>query len=343
MNGMFSKPRIPVGRILTEGALPSRAQRALYRRRGYRIADDVTFAPGVVIEGEEVEIGAGSSFGFGTVIRGRRIRIGRRVDIGSACIFEGGDILIGDDTVVREQVFVGGPLLPDSLLELGKRVRIFQTCFLNPSRPLRIGDDTGLGGRSSIFTHGSWQSILDGYPVVFEPVTIGKNVWLPWHVFILPGVELGDNATIGAGSVVNRSIPAGALAAGVPAKVLKSPEEWPRPIDEEERWRLARAIVEQFGAYLRHRGVEAVLTEDEHRVAIRFERDGRNRSIELIRAGDGATGGDIVLQLTGRPERGRSWFALGERIKGGESDEVSTETDQFLSRYGLRFVPFDEL
>lgn len=203
-------------------------------------------------------------------------------------------------------------------------MRIFQTCFLNPSRPLRIGDDTGLGGRSSIFTHGSWQSILDGYPVAFEPVTIGKNVWLPWHVFILPGVELGDNATIGAGSVVNRSIPAGALAAGVPAKVLKSPEEWPRPIEEEDRWRLARAIVEQFGAYLRDRGVEAVLTEDEHRVAIRFERDCRNRSIELVRAGDGATGGDIVLQLNGR----RSGVGAGLRWASGSRAASRTRRDR---------------
>ena len=237
---MFHKSRIPITSILTEGALPSGLQRRLYRRRGYRIADDVELSPGVVIDAEQVDIGPGVSIGFGTVIRGRSVRIDRRVDIGSFCFFEGRDMVIGDDTVIREQVFVGGPLFPDSLLEIGKRVRVFQTCFLNPSKPLRIGDETGVGGRSSIFTHGSWQSALEGYPVAFAPVTIGKNVWLPWHVFILPGVEIGDNATVGAGSVVNRSIPAGTLAAGVPAKVLREADEWPRPVDPDGRWSIAR-------------------------------------------------------------------------------------------------------
>ena len=152
---MFERPRIPLKQMALPGALPSRAQRAFYRRRGYRIADDVELAPGVVLDAEEVVIGPGTRLGLGCVLRGKSIRIGRRVTVGAFCIFEGRQIEIGNDTVVREQVFVGGPLLPDSELTLGRRVRVFQTCFLNPSRPLRIGDDTGVGGRSSIFTHGS--------------------------------------------------------------------------------------------------------------------------------------------------------------------------------------------
>ena len=131
--------------MLTEGMLPRAPRAAVYRRRGYRIGRDVEFAPGVVIEGDDVEIGDGASFGLGAVIRGRRVRIGRRVDVGAMFIFEGRDVEIGDDTVIREQVFVGGPLLPDSLLAVGKRVRIFQMCFLNPSRPLRIGDVANTG------------------------------------------------------------------------------------------------------------------------------------------------------------------------------------------------------
>src|SRR5438477_6862145 len=99
---MFSKPRIPVKDILTEGVLPLPLRRRIYRRRGYRIAADVSFAPGVVIEADEVEIGPGSSFGFGTVIRGRSVRIGRRVKIEAFSIFDGRDIVIGDDTVIRE-------------------------------------------------------------------------------------------------------------------------------------------------------------------------------------------------------------------------------------------------
>jgi maltose O-acetyltransferase len=49
-------------------------------------------------------------------------------------------------------------------------------------------------------------------------------VWIGANVTILPGVEIGDFAVIGAGSVVNRSIPAGSLAVGVPARVVRTVE-----------------------------------------------------------------------------------------------------------------------
>lgn len=344
---MFHKQRIPIGKMMSEGALPGPVRRRLYRRRGWSVARDVEFAPGVVIDADEVEIGEGASFGIGTVIRGRSVRIGRRASIGSFCFFDGRDMVVGDDTVIREQVFVGGPLFADSLLEIGKRVRIFQSCFLNPSRPLRIGDETGVGGRSSIFTHGSWQPVLEGFPVAFEPVTIGRNVWLPWHVFILPGVEIGDNATIGAGSVVNRSIPAGALAAGVPAKVLRGPDEWPRRLEAAERWDLAAAMLEQLFLYLEDKGVEVSRGEADGRRHGDVHH-GRLRSrVALVSGGaDIQPTDDIVLQLAPHTDDGRprpaSWFGLVERSKQTTKGEIETEVEDWLARYGLRFRPLGE-
>ena len=54
---------------------------------------------------------------------------------------------------------------------------------------------------------------------------IGKNVWIGTGCIILKGTVIGDNSIIGAGSVVNSNIPAGCLAAGVPARVVKIVEE----------------------------------------------------------------------------------------------------------------------
>lgn len=54
-----------------------------------------------------------------------------------------------------------------------------------------------------------------------EPVVIGRNVWLGYAVIILPGVNIGDNVIIGAGSVVTKDIPSGVLAAGNPCVVKK--------------------------------------------------------------------------------------------------------------------------
>ncbi|MDP2546459.1 sugar O-acetyltransferase [Oceanobacter sp. 4_MG-2023] len=53
------------------------------------------------------------------------------------------------------------------------------------------------------------------------PVVIGHHVWLGGNVSVLPGVTIGDRCVIGAGSVVNRDIPAGAVAAGNPARVIR--------------------------------------------------------------------------------------------------------------------------
>lgn len=54
-----------------------------------------------------------------------------------------------------------------------------------------------------------------------RPVTIGNSVWIGCNVSILPGVTIGDNCTIGAGSVVTRDIPANSLAAGNPCRVIR--------------------------------------------------------------------------------------------------------------------------
>ena len=55
-----------------------------------------------------------------------------------------------------------------------------------------------------------------------KPVRIGKNCWICANTTILPGVTVGDNCVIGAGSVVTRDIPANSFAAGNPARVIRS-------------------------------------------------------------------------------------------------------------------------
>lgn len=59
-----------------------------------------------------------------------------------------------------------------------------------------------------------------------QPVEIGNNVWIGVGATILKGVTIGDGAIIAAGSVVTKDIPARCLAAGVPAKVIKTDVEW---------------------------------------------------------------------------------------------------------------------
>ena len=60
------------------------------------------------------------------------------------------------------------------------------------------------------------------------PIHVGKNVWIGSGVQIMPGVEIGNNSVIAAGSVVTRDIPANVVAAGSPCRVLRKIGEYDR-------------------------------------------------------------------------------------------------------------------
>ncbi len=291
------------------------------------IADDV------VIEADEVTIGAHVKLLPGTVLRGRSIRIDRRCELGPDVRVDCREVILGEETMLRARVTAAGLATPQSRLELGRRVRVFQDTFLNPSMPLTVGDETGLGGRSLIFTHAAWQSILEGYPIEFAPITIGRNVWLPWQVFVLPGVEIGDDVTVAAGSVVSRSIPSGSLAAGYPARVLKRAPDYPPTPPPEEQWEIARRVFRELAWFLTERGETVTASEGEGWLSL-----GR---VALVRSAEVAApeGAEVVAALHGRPAVGEgvTWLALLDRERGGPETDLAEAVAEFVSRYGLRF------
>jgi maltose O-acetyltransferase len=86
-----------------------------------------------------------------------------------------------------------------------------------------IGDNVMFATNVSILTAGHPvhpEARNSGYEYGI-PVTIGNNVWLGGNVVVNPGVSIGDNAVIGAGSVVTKDIPANVIAAGVPCKIIR--------------------------------------------------------------------------------------------------------------------------
>jgi acetyltransferase-like isoleucine patch superfamily enzyme len=69
-------------------------------------------------------------------------------------------------------------------------------------------------------------------------VRVGANVWIGYGAQILRGVSVGDNAIVGASAVVTRDVPANAVVAGVPARVIRMREtpdtlRWPEPLDPD--------------------------------------------------------------------------------------------------------------
>lgn len=249
---LVKKTRIPVKHILLVGLLPSFLKKLVYRMMGYTIGKHVSLSFGSVVIGSRVTLADHCKVGFFTIVRGRDITIDRYARIGAMSVIDTEKIVIGEDARINEQVYVGGMKTPQSALLVGKRAIIMQMTYINPTLPIEIGDDTGIGGHCLLFTHGSWSSQLEGYPVTFAPIKLGNKVWLPWRVFIMPGVTVGDGSVIGANSLVGNNIPARSLAAGSPAKVLRS--DYPKMPTVEDRRQITDRIFSDFFDYIRYSG-----------------------------------------------------------------------------------------
>ena len=113
-----------------------------------------------------------------------------------------------------------------------------------------IGDNTMLGPNVVIATAGHpIDPTLRSKGLQYNlPVRIGRNCWLGAGVIVMPGVTVGDNSVIGAGSVVTRDIPSGVVAVGNPCKVLREIGEH----DREYYWRdqkIDPALFEKLDAF----------------------------------------------------------------------------------------------
>lgn len=112
-------------------------------------------------------------------------------------------------------------------IEIGARTRIGDDCALwagNESGWIRIGEDCLFGPQ--VYITASNYRTRPGIPVYAQPkderdVIIGNGCWLGARVLVLAGVTVGEGCVVGAGSVVTQSLPPGAIAVGVPARVVK--------------------------------------------------------------------------------------------------------------------------
>lgn len=148
------------------------------------------------------------------------------------------------DRAKREEIL--GKLLPDRgadtvilspfYTDYGANCRIGEATFINHNAylmdgaPITIGSHCFIGPNCGMYTA--------NHPMIAEernrgleqakPIHIGDNVWIGADVTILPGVTIGEGCVIGAKSLVNRDIPAGMFAAGVPCRVI-------RPITDDDK------------------------------------------------------------------------------------------------------------
>ena len=106
-------------------------------------------------------------------------------------------------------------------IKIGKNVFINACCRFQDQGGIEIQDGALIGHNVTIATLNHDFNPDKRQNLTPKAVKIGKNVWIGSDCTILPGVEIGDGAIIGAGSVVTKSIPKNSIAVGNPAKVIR--------------------------------------------------------------------------------------------------------------------------
>lgn len=209
------------------------------------LGENVKIEENVSIKGKKIVICEGTIIRSGTKINvSEYLKIGKKSVIGENNRIMGRDIRTGREFYSNHSAEIGGGSCFEktSKLTIGYWFHLGSYSIINTAMEVKIGNEVGMGRFTNIYTHGAYQSILNGFPVAFGPVNIGNNVWMPGAI-VNPNVNIGDNVVIGVGSLVLNDIPSGCLAAGVPCKIIKK-NCYPQKLSLEKK----RNIIDQINA-----------------------------------------------------------------------------------------------
>jgi acetyltransferase-like isoleucine patch superfamily enzyme len=150
--------------------------------------------------------------------------------LGPDCVLEAGVLVFHPENVaLGRNVYVGHYSILKGYyknrLEIGDETWIGQQCFFHAAGGLIIGRSVGIGPGVKILTSQHAQAPRDqaiySAPIELSPVVIEDGADIGVGAIILPGVTVGRGAQVGAGAVVTRDVPAYAVVAGSPARVLR--------------------------------------------------------------------------------------------------------------------------
>ena len=168
--------------------------------------------------------------------RGLELEVGQkgRLDFGRF-------VWIGDGTKIR---------CHEGRVEIGAKTVMGQECTISAYQRVRIGEQCVIADRSMFidFDHGVVEvdRPIRQQGIYKRDVEVGSNVWIGYGACILRGVRVGDNSIVGTNSVVTKDVPANAVVAGIPARVIRmreAPKElrWADPVEPDpEAWTTLR-------------------------------------------------------------------------------------------------------
>lgn len=240
-------------------------------------------------------------------------------------------IFIGERVIIDRDVVIGGMQSEKSKFFIDDDSVILFRSYINTTRGIRIGKNVGIGGYCLIFTHSSWQNVLEGNHYTFADVRIDDNVWIPWNVTVFPGVSIGKNSTIGGGSVITKNIPPSVFAAGVPAKIIKKKIN---KIDLREKNKIIKEIMTDFSSYAsKFLELHNSFKIEKNNIFLKFD---RNRIIFTDSFSD-LKSNDIIcsFKIPIKFKQKFQWVEFDSKSSNIDSD-IGKKLLLFLKRYGIR-------
>ena len=298
------------------------------------VIDDGVKLTNVYIKAKKVVIKANAELTECKLFSDGKITIGKATVIKERTIINAFlGISIGDRTVIDRDVFVGGMQSEKSELIVGDDCVVLYRSYLNTTRKITIGSNTGIGGYSKIFTHSSWPNVLKGNPFKFADVVMQDNVWIAWDVLIMPGVVIERDTIVGSGSVVTKSLPAFVVAAGAPAKVIREKKQEP---SVQEKNRIMLEIFNDFHNYAAGFLKQSnTLDIDPPTCIMKFDNVTLMYSDNLSDLKMNRDGIAISLQVPAKIKRSNQWIELDSLTAEIKSDPAKHFV-AFARRYGIR-------
>jgi len=284
---------------------PSPVNIWLHRLASAKIGRHVTIHPGVMIVAKHVDIGPAVKVRFGTMINVRKFTVGEKSLIGYFVVAKGmSDLSTGPACVI-------GP-----------------NTMINCDCPVTLGRYTGVGPRSTLFTHGSFLPVTEGYRASFGPIELKDRSWVTMNSTVGPGVTVGEGTNVMPGTVLLESVGPNRLVAGNPAKLINIP--FIRKAKKVDLEQLAAEILQRYRDWANGLdGSQWVVENGDLHV------NHRRKTLSISING----GGDIVLLTRAGERREGMFFNLADLTTDARRHPAKIKFEGFMRLYyGLTFL-----
>ena len=327
--------------------LSSAAKCKLYSDHGASIGQAVAFGEGALVIAPQIVLRDKVRIGDHA-----RILCSERFVAGQLTSFQAGLSLQGATVVLGENIYAGSQIEissnaknPLAVLYVGDTTFLGDQTVLDISRPVIIGKEVFVAQRAVLITHNIGHSILDGFENRFEPVVLEDRSQVGINATIYAGSRIGDSAVVASNSYVISSIPAGKLAIGVPARVVRDVARQP---SRNQQLAIARQMVEDFREALHLRGFPvSPVSEDrftlEHEAKsylLAFVEDDPSNTLDA-----GSFDSSVIWTLQSFTMTPSNCFVVDLKAKtirgpvNGETNIFADSAREYLRKRGIRCEP----